>query len=119
VQEGAHILEEAVQCLRDAMNEVRRLSGELRPSTLDDLGLIPTVEAHCRKYEDAYSNAIIERNLFHINKSGSSGFFSLAKSANIRYSAGSPHTDVSIAKSLATLLAGPLDLGGCGIEEFR
>ncbi|WP_211453727.1 ATP-binding protein [Collimonas antrihumi] len=63
VQEGVHILDETVLRLRDAMDDVRRLSSELRPSTLDDLGLIPTVEGHCRKYEDAYDNIKLERNL--------------------------------------------------------
>ncbi|WP_211443276.1 ATP-binding protein [Collimonas humicola] len=63
VQEGAHILDETVQRLRDAMDDVRRLSSELRPSTLDDLGLLPTVEGHCRKYEDAYDNIKLERHL--------------------------------------------------------
>lgn len=63
VQEGVHLLDEAVQRLRDAMDDVRRLSSELRPSTLDDLGLIPTVEGHFRKYEDAYDNIKLERNL--------------------------------------------------------
>ena len=63
VDEGAHILDETVQRLRDTMDEVRRLSSELRPSTLDDLGLLPTVEGHCRKYEDAYDSIKLERNL--------------------------------------------------------
>ncbi|SFI27284.1 PAS domain S-box-containing protein [Collimonas sp. OK307] len=63
LQEGVHILDETVLRLRDAMNDVRRLSSELRPSTLDDLGLIPTVEGHCRKYEDAYDDIKLERNL--------------------------------------------------------
>jgi two-component system NarL family sensor kinase len=63
VQEGAHILDETVQRLRDAMDDVRRLSSELRPSTLDDLGLLPTVEGHCRKYEDAYDSIKLERHL--------------------------------------------------------
>ncbi|WP_211462948.1 sensor histidine kinase [Collimonas silvisoli] len=63
VQEGGHILDETVQRLRDAMDDVRRLSSELRPSTLDDLGLIPTIEGHCRKYEDAYDNIKLERHL--------------------------------------------------------
>jgi two-component system NarL family sensor kinase len=63
IQEGAQILDETVQRLRDAMDEVRRLSSELRPSTLDDLGLIPTIEGHCRKYEYAYDNIKLERNL--------------------------------------------------------
>lgn len=63
VQEGVHILDETVQRLRDAMDDVRRLSSELRPSTLDDLGLLPTVEGHCRNYESAYDNIKLERHL--------------------------------------------------------
>ena len=60
-EEGAHILDETVQRLREAMDDVRRLASELWPSTLDDLGLIQTVEGHCRNYEGAYDHIKLER----------------------------------------------------------
>jgi two-component system NarL family sensor kinase len=51
---GNRILDDTVARLREAMNEVRRVSSELRPSSLDDLGLLPTIEWHCRNYQNAY-----------------------------------------------------------------
>lgn len=60
---GAHILDETVLRPRDAMDEVRHLSSELWPRALDDLGLIPSVEAHFFNYTVTYENIRLERNL--------------------------------------------------------
>ncbi|MEO5658487.1 MAG: histidine kinase [Polaromonas sp.] len=49
------ILKEVVVQLRGAVGEVRRISTELRPSMLDDLGLLPTLEWFCRQYEAAHA----------------------------------------------------------------
>ncbi|MFC5475518.1 ATP-binding protein [Paraherbaspirillum soli] len=62
-QEGGRILDETVLRLREAMSEVRRISIELRPSSLDDLGLIPTIEWHCRNYDGAYRNLLLKLDL--------------------------------------------------------
>ncbi|MDY7545080.1 histidine kinase [Glaciimonas sp. CA11.2] len=61
--EGAKILDETVVRLREAMNEVRRISIELRPSSLDDLGLIPTIQWHCRIYKKAYHDVRLNLDL--------------------------------------------------------
>ncbi|KAF3996024.1 sensor histidine kinase [Glaciimonas immobilis] len=61
--EGEKILDETVVRLREAMNEVRRISIELRPSSLDDLGLIPTIQWHCRIYRKAYQNMRLNLDL--------------------------------------------------------
>ncbi|MDB5777415.1 MAG: domain S-box-containing protein [Herbaspirillum sp.] len=62
-EEGGQVLDETVARLREAMNEVRRISVELRPSSLDDLGLIPTIEWHCRNYQRAYRNLSLKLDL--------------------------------------------------------
>lgn len=38
--------------LEKAINEVRRISHNLRPSELDDLGLVPAVRSLCREFEE-------------------------------------------------------------------
>lgn len=49
--EGVDLLDGAIDRLRDVLDEVRRISTELRPSLLDDLGLLPTIEWLCRTFE--------------------------------------------------------------------
>ncbi|MFC5473642.1 ATP-binding protein [Paraherbaspirillum soli] len=61
--EGGRILDETVLRLREAMSEIRRISIELRPSSLDDLGLIPTIEWHCRNYQNAYRDVHLKLEL--------------------------------------------------------
>jgi two-component system, NarL family, sensor kinase len=55
VAETKVILKEVVVQLRGAVGEVRRISTELRPSMLDDLGLLPTLQWFCRQFEAAHS----------------------------------------------------------------
>lgn len=44
------ILEEAQQTVKNLMREIRELSLELRPSMLDDYGLLPTLNWHVSRY---------------------------------------------------------------------
>lgn len=53
--ESKSILKEVVVQLRGAVGEVRRISTELRPSMLDDLGLLPTLQWFCRQFEAAHT----------------------------------------------------------------
>lgn len=47
--------------LRDALGELGKISSELRPSLLDDLGLIPTIDWFCRQFEVGYRTLRVER----------------------------------------------------------
>ena len=55
VDETKGILKEVVVQLRGTVGEVRRISTELRPSMLDDLGLLPTMQWFCRQFEAAHT----------------------------------------------------------------
>jgi two-component system NarL family sensor kinase len=59
--EAIEVLMTATARLRDVVGEVRRISMELRPSLLDDLGLLPTIEWFCRHCERAYRTLRVER----------------------------------------------------------
>jgi two-component system NarL family sensor kinase len=59
--EAADVLLQVTGRLRDVIDEVRRISTQLRPSLLDDLGLLPTIEWFCRRCEQAYRTLRIER----------------------------------------------------------
>lgn len=61
--EGIDLLNGAIGRLRDVLDDVRRISTELRPSLLDDLGLVPTVEWLCRTFEQTYRTVRVERQL--------------------------------------------------------
>jgi len=47
-------LEDCIKLLRMTMDDVRRIIIDLRPTMLDDLGLIATVEWFCRKFSDIH-----------------------------------------------------------------
>lgn len=49
--EARAALDESQELVSTLMNQVRQLSLDLRPSTLDDLGLQPALEEYIRKYE--------------------------------------------------------------------
>ena len=57
------LLREAVQYLREATDEVRRISSDLWPSALTDLGLHAALEGHCRKFEAVYQNLRLEKSI--------------------------------------------------------
>jgi two-component system, NarL family, sensor kinase len=49
------ILKEVIGQLRGAVGEVRRISTELRPAMLDDLGLLHTLQWFCKQFEAAHT----------------------------------------------------------------
>lgn len=61
--QGVEMLGGVTGRLRDVLNEVRRISMQLRPSLLDDLGLLPTIEWFCRTFEESFSTIKIERRI--------------------------------------------------------
>jgi signal transduction histidine kinase len=47
----------------DIINEVRRIMADLRPSVLDDLGIIAAINWFCREYEKTYSHVSVEKEI--------------------------------------------------------
>jgi signal transduction histidine kinase len=56
-------LEPVVSVVQDAVDEVRRISMNLRPSILDDLGILATVSWFCREVEETFSGIRIEKRI--------------------------------------------------------
>lgn len=56
-------LEPVVSVVQDAVEEVRRISMNLRPSILDDLGILATVSWFCREVEQTFSGIRIEKRI--------------------------------------------------------
>ncbi len=53
-------LEQVIVMVRDTMEETRRISSNLRPSILDDLGLLTAIRSVCREYQRIYEAIHIE-----------------------------------------------------------
>lgn len=49
-QQATCMLETAVARLRDVLSELHRITVELRPNSLNDLGLLPTITWYCRDF---------------------------------------------------------------------
>ena len=60
---GVRTLESTVRMVQEAVEEVRRIQKNLRPPTLDDLGLLATISWFCREFEGVYSDIRIEREV--------------------------------------------------------
>jgi signal transduction histidine kinase len=56
-------LENIVPVLQSAIQEVRSIATELRPSSLDDLGLLPTVNWFCREFEQQHKEIVVDRKI--------------------------------------------------------
>ena len=62
-QVNGSTLQTVVPMLQDAVEEVRRISMALRPTTLDDLGLIATIAWFVREFQAAYPFIKVERQI--------------------------------------------------------
>jgi signal transduction histidine kinase len=49
--------------VQQAIDESRRIQANLRPSILDDLGILPTIEWQCREYQGMYPHIRVERQI--------------------------------------------------------
>lgn len=60
---GTFSLEPIIHVLKGAIQEVRSIATNLRPSSLDDLGLLPTINWFCREFERIHPGTRIEREI--------------------------------------------------------
>jgi PAS domain S-box-containing protein len=61
--ESSASLEKIIALTQNAIEEVRKISMDLRPSTLDDLGILPTIAWFCREFQLIYSQIRIEQHI--------------------------------------------------------
>lgn len=62
-QPARKTLETSIGLIKNAMEEVRRISVDLRPSILDDLGILATLSWFFREFETIYSGIRIEKRM--------------------------------------------------------
>jgi len=56
-------LEAVIPLTQKTIEEVRRIVKDLRPSILDDLGILATINWFCREFQNVYSNIHIKRDI--------------------------------------------------------
>ncbi|MGE5841271.1 MAG: PAS domain S-box protein, partial [Deltaproteobacteria bacterium] len=56
-------LEAIIPLIKETIEEVRRMQMDLRPSTLDDLGVLATLGWFCREYQKIYSRIRIQKEI--------------------------------------------------------
>jgi len=60
---GLSALKESIPIIQAAIEEVRRISMDLRPSILDDLGILATISWFCREFQSVYRDISVNRNI--------------------------------------------------------
>jgi PAS domain S-box-containing protein len=56
-------LESIIAMVQNGIEEIRRIQMALRPSTLDDLGILATISWFCREFQNIYSKIRIEKRI--------------------------------------------------------
>ncbi|MDZ7698259.1 MAG: GAF domain-containing protein [Deltaproteobacteria bacterium] len=57
------VLNSVVSMLQEAIEEVRRICKNLRPSMLDDLGIVATISWFCREFTKVYGGIEVEKEI--------------------------------------------------------
>lgn len=63
VEKGMPVLRSLIPKLQREIEEVRRISMRLRPSTLDDLGIVPTIAWFSREFRSVYRNIRLDTRI--------------------------------------------------------
>jgi len=56
-------LNKLVGMLKHSIGEVQRISMQLRPSTLDDLGIVMTIDWFCREFKQVYTGLVVNKEI--------------------------------------------------------
>jgi PAS domain S-box-containing protein len=56
-------LEDIISRLQDSIDETRTIMTDLRPSLLDDLGILATINWHCREFQKIYTGINVEKKI--------------------------------------------------------
>jgi PAS domain S-box-containing protein len=54
-------IEDIIDVVQENISEIRRIMTDLRPSLLDDLGILATISWQCREFQKIYSHIQVER----------------------------------------------------------
>lgn len=110
-------IERGAEALNGAIKEVRRLSHDLRPRVLDDLGLTPALEALCSHFTERTGIAtslesVASRNL--LDPAASTALYRVAQEAlhNVERHAGATRVEIRISNAGGRVQMTVADNGG-------
>lgn len=63
MEEGVATVSNVIPVIQQAIQEVRRISMDLRPSMLDDIGILATIEWYCKEYQDTYQGIRVMQHI--------------------------------------------------------
>jgi signal transduction histidine kinase len=134
-------LESVVPLAQNAVEEVRRISKNLRPAILDDFGIIVTVSWLCQEFETIYSGIAIEKEIdleesevpdilkiviFRISQEALNNIAKHSQASRVRLSLkkGEPGIDLTISDNgagfdVGQVLSGELPERGLGLASMR
>lgn len=111
VEPGLALLDETVPAVQGAMEEVRRISMDLRPTTLDDLGILPTLGWFCREFKGVYTGIkmasrfhieerdvpdVLKTIIFRIAQEGVNNVLKHARAANVSIGLAKEHDTITL-----------------------
>jgi signal transduction histidine kinase len=119
-------LEQIIVMVKDTMEETRRISSNLRPSLLDDLGLLTAVRSICREFQGLYEGIQID-SVLNIEESDipealKIHIYRLLQEAlnNIIKHSGADHVELSLKKNNGKLEFAIRDNGrGFDLKEIN
>jgi signal transduction histidine kinase len=63
MDEGIASITNVIPSIQQAIQEVRRISMDLRPSMLDDIGILAAIEWYCKEYQQTYQGIRVLQNI--------------------------------------------------------
>jgi PAS domain S-box-containing protein len=63
IPQASAALESIIPIIQETIEEARRIQMSLRPSILDDIGILATINWFCRQYESTYSNIRVRKEI--------------------------------------------------------
>ena len=62
-ESSVNSLNSLIPLIQSTVEEVRRITMDLRPATLDDLGILATIAWFCREFQETYTNVRIQKEI--------------------------------------------------------
>ncbi len=133
--------DEIVSTTQRGIEKVRRVIMELRPTILDDLGILAAIEWFCREYQAIYPSIIIEKRInieereipdplkiviFRLMQEGLNNIVKHSKADRARISLGKADSDIELLLedngqgfALEDSSSGPEFLKGLGLSSMK
>ncbi|MEP3279328.1 MAG: cache domain-containing protein [Stappiaceae bacterium] len=121
IPEAKKLISKSLQILENALNEVRRISKDLRPSVLDDMGLAAAVISLGKEFQEQTGIEVMvtaERCHNRLSNEAKTAVYRVVQEAltNVARHSGARKVSITIHNSLSDLHLQITD-DGCGIPE--